>query len=101
MAERVRFLVMYDIRDPARLRRVHQVAIDHGERLQYSVYVCDLTRQELVAFRAKLRAELNLAVDSVSIFDLGPAAKRREIRVEHLGHMVLAGSADEDAAEVW
>jgi CRISPR/Cas system-associated endoribonuclease Cas2 len=66
MAERIRYLLTYDIRDERRLRRVHEVAVDHGERLQYSVYICDLTRQELVRLRARLRKELNLAVDSVS-----------------------------------
>lgn len=101
MAERIRYLLMYDIREPGRLRRVHQVAVDHGERLQYSVYVCDLTRQELVAFRRKLRAEMNAAVDSVSIFDLGPSERRREIRVEHLGKRVLDEPDNEATAEVW
>lgn len=101
MAERIRYLLMYDIREPGRLRRVHQVAIDHGERLQYSVYVCDLTRQEMVAFRAKLRAVLNLAHDSVSIFDLGPAAKRHQIRVEHMGRRNLVDPDTDDLAEVW
>jgi CRISPR-associated protein Cas2 len=103
VAERARYLVMYDIRDPRRLRRVHDVAVDHGERLQYSVYVCDLTRQELVGFRALLREELNLAEDSVSIFDLGSPAQRAVTRVEHLGHRapVARDDPDEDAATIW
>lgn len=85
MAERIRYLVMYDIRNPKRLRQVHEVAVDFGERLQYSVYVCDLTRQELVGFRARLRETMNLGHDSVSIFDLGPARGKAAQRVEHLG----------------
>ena len=76
---------MYDIRDPARLRRVQKIAVDFGERLQYSVYVCDLTQQELVRLRALLRTAMNLDVDSVSIFDLGPASGRVNRRAEHLG----------------
>jgi len=97
MAERIRFLVMYDIRDPVRLRRVHEVAVDFGERLQYSVYVCDLTRQELVALRARLRSEMNLRVDSASIFDLGPAGGQRATRVEHLGRLDLVELAGPDS----
>lgn len=85
MAERIRFLVTYDIRDPARLRRVHQLVVGFGERLQYSVYVCDLTRQELVRLRASLRKTMNMDRDSVSIFDLGPARGAITRRVEHLG----------------
>lgn len=102
MAERIRYLVTYDVRDPRRLRRVHEVVVDHGERLQYSVYVCDLTRQELVGLRARLRAQLNLSVDSVSIFDLGPASGQKATRVEHLGHRsAVARGEPEDPAAIW
>jgi CRISPR-associated protein Cas2 len=102
MAERVRYLVTYDIRHPRRLRRVHEIAVDHGERLQYSVYVCDLTRQELVLLRARLRKELNLAEDSVSIFDLGPTSGKTATRVEHLGRTspVARGELD-DPTVIW
>lgn len=76
---------MYDIRTPQRLRRVHDIAVDFGERLQYSVYVCDLTPQQLVGLRARVRKAMNLDEDSVSIFDLGLASGRAARRVEHLG----------------
>jgi len=102
MAERIRYLVTYDIRHPRRLRRVHEIAVDHGERLQYSVYVCDLTRQELVVLRARLREELNLVEDSVSIFDLGPTSGKTATRVEHLGRRspVARGERDDPTA-IW
>lgn len=92
---------MYDIRHPGRLRKVHQVAVDHGERLQYSVYVCDLTRQELVGFRRALISEMNLAVDSASIFDLGLVARKRKIRVEHLGRQSFLEADSHSEAELW
>lgn len=102
MAERIRYLVTYDIRKPRRLRRVHEVVVDHGEQLQYSVYICDLTRQELVTLRARLREELNLAEDSVSIFDLGPARGKAITRVEHLGRRsAIARDGPEDSTAVW
>jgi CRISPR-associated protein Cas2 len=87
MAGRIRYLVLYDIRDARRLRRVHDVAVDYGEMLQYSVYVCDLSRQEYVRFRAAIRKEMNLNVDSLSVFDLGPADGGAARRVEHLGRV--------------
>lgn len=103
MAERIRYLVMYDIRDPGRLRRIHHLAVDYGERLQYSVYVCDLTRQEYVGFRALMRSTMKLDVDSVSIFDLGPNTGRAVARVEHLGHRSAAADhgADPPAGVLW
>lgn len=85
MAVRSRYIVTYDIRTPRRLRRVHELVVDFGERLQYSVYICDLTKVELVELRHRLREEIALDEDSVSIVDLGPPSGRRATRVEHLG----------------
>lgn len=102
MAERVRYLVMYDIRTPQRLRRIHDIAVDFGERLQYSVYVCDLTPQQLVGLRARIRETMHLGEDSVSIFDLGLAAGRAARRVEHLGRLPdLPNDAPGNDAVIW
>ncbi|MGH3941488.1 MAG: CRISPR-associated endonuclease Cas2 [Pseudonocardiaceae bacterium] len=69
MARR-RYLMAYDIADPKRLRRICTLMEDHGERLQYSVFLCDLS----IAERAELEsAVLNiLHQDSVIQIDLGP-----------------------------
>ncbi len=101
MAERFRYLVMYDIREPGRLRRVHDVAVDFGERLQYSVYICDLTRQELVALRKQLRSKMNQRDDSISIFDLGPLEHRHKIKAEHLGRRSPAHEERPNDAAIW
>jgi CRISPR-associated protein Cas2 len=85
MADRTRYLVMYDIRDQRRLRHVHAVVLDYGDFLQYSVYLCDLTRAELVGLRAALRREIHADLDTISIFDLGPPQGRTARAVEHLG----------------
>jgi CRISPR/Cas system-associated endoribonuclease Cas2 len=64
--------------------------------------VCDLTRQELVGLRARLREMLNLAEDSVSIFDLGPAGGRTATRVEHLGRRAaVAREKEGDPTSIW
>lgn len=85
MAERTRYLLAYDIREPRRLRRVHRVAKDFGEPLQYSLFVCDLTRVELTRFKGALIEELKQTEDSVSIFDLGPPSGRGIRCVEFIG----------------
>ncbi len=85
MADRTRYLLTYDIRHPRRLRRVHGVAKDYGDPLQYSVFVCDLTRVELVDLRTHLLEEMNQAQDSVSIFDLGAPTGRGLACVEFIG----------------
>jgi CRISPR-associated protein Cas2 len=45
MARR-RYLVAYDIRDDRRLRQIASCMEGYGERIQYSVFVCDLSDQE-------------------------------------------------------
>ena len=85
MADRMRYLVAYDIRHPRRLRRVHRVAKDHGEPLQYSVFVCDLTATELIALKRALLAEIKTTEDSIGIFDLGAPATRGVQCIEFIG----------------
>ena len=70
MARR-RFLIAYDISDPKRLRQVCKTMEEYGERLQYSVFICDLSRSELVHARAQVEKQMNLGEDSVVIVDLG------------------------------
>lgn len=64
---------------------MHEVAKDFGYALQYSVFICDLTRLELVRLRAALLSEINNAHDSVAIMDLGPATRRGTECIEFIG----------------
>lgn len=48
------YIVSYDVRDPKRLRRVHELVSGYGSRLQLSVFRCWLTDRE----REKMRWEL-------------------------------------------
>ena len=70
MARR-RYLIAYDISDPVRLRRVIKVMEAYGQRLQYSVFLCDLSGQELIAWRTDILKVLQLNADSVVHIDLG------------------------------
>lgn len=98
MADRTRYLVAYDIRDSRRLRRVHGVATDFGEPLQYSVFVCDLTDVELIALRRRLIDEIRTTEDSIGIFDLGAPSGRGVRCIEFLG---VSRSLPSDDAAVW
>lgn len=70
MARR-RYLIAYDICDSTRLRRVIKVMESYGQRLQYSVFICDLSGFELVAWSADIQAVIKLTEDSVVRIDLG------------------------------
>jgi len=83
--ERRRYLVAYDIANDRRLREVYREMLGWGTRLQYSVYLCDLTRPELIKLRRKLLELIDRDDDSVAIFDLGVPASSRAVVPEILG----------------
>ena len=53
MARR-RYLVAYDIRDDRRLRNIATCMEGYGTRVQYSVFVCDLSDRERVLMRGDI-----------------------------------------------
>lgn len=76
MARR-RYLMAYDISDDVRLRQVHTVAKAYGYPLQYSVFLCDLDRAELVRLKWALGEVIRHNIDRVVIIDIGDANLRR------------------------
>jgi CRISPR-associated protein Cas2 len=82
MARR-RYLVAYDIRDDRRLRNIATCMEGYGERIQYSVFICDLSEQEAVLMRGDVEARMK-SEDSVMIIDLGRAGDSS--RFLFLGH---------------
>ena len=83
MARR-RYLVAYDIREDRRLRNVAICVEGYGTRIQYSVFVCDLSDQEAVLMRGDIEARMKLSEDSVMVIDLGQAGDSS--RFLFLGH---------------
>ncbi|MGH7137071.1 MAG: CRISPR-associated endonuclease Cas2 [Pirellulales bacterium] len=68
-------LVTYDVQTttPAgrrRLRRVAQVCLDFGQRVQYSVFECNVGETELVKLRSRLLDEIDLTEDSLRLYRL-------------------------------
>ncbi len=70
MARR-RFLIAYDIAHPRRLRLTCKVMESYGDRLQFSVFLCDLSGAELAEWERAIRPVLDLAEDSIVVIDLG------------------------------
>lgn len=70
MARR-RHLIAYDIANPRRLRKVISLMEGYGERLQYSVFLCDLSGMERAGWEREIRTIVNLGEDSVVCIDLG------------------------------
>lgn len=47
VASKAWYLLCYDIRSPGRLRRISKAILGRGERVQYSVFRCRLTKSQL------------------------------------------------------
>jgi CRISPR-associated protein Cas2 len=56
----------------------------YGEPLQYSVFVCDLSRAEKSAMQLHLGTIIDHGEDSIAILDLGEVTDSR-IRFEYMG----------------
>jgi CRISPR-associated protein Cas2 len=70
MAEaKLHWLVSYDIRDPARWRKVYKLLRGYGERVQYSMFRCHLTNRSLEKLRWELERRL-AAEDALLIVGL-------------------------------
>jgi CRISPR-associated protein Cas2 len=82
---RRRYLYCYDITDPKRLRAVHKIASGTGDRVQLSVYECQLTEKEQVHLDERLKQAMNLREDRLLIVDLGGVSTSQEPRYRTMG----------------
>lgn len=80
---RHRYLLGYDISDPARLRRVHSCAKKYGYALQYSLFVCDVDEMELLRLKWDISDLIHHREDRVVVIDIGPPSQ--EQRFDFLG----------------
>jgi len=80
-------LVTYDVNTQdaegrRRLRRVAKACQDFGQRVQNSVFECEVDPARWAMLRATLIAEIEEDKDSLRFYQLGASGKRR---VEHVG----------------
>jgi CRISPR-associated protein Cas2 len=65
-----------------RLRRVAKVCKDYGQRVQFSVFECEVDPAKWTFFKQKLIDEINPKEDSLKFYFLGSNWKRR---IEQIG----------------
>ena len=80
-------VVSYDVNttDQAgrrRLRRISKTCLDFGQRVQFSVFECEVTPAAWVTLRDQLIDEMEAEEDSLRFYFLGANSKNR---IEHLG----------------
>ena len=81
------YLICYDVSTTTaagrrRLRRIAHLCKDYGQRVQNSVFECDVGESEWQILRPALLAEINLSEDSLRFYRLGES---RSLGVEHHG----------------
>ena len=80
-------LITYDVSTmdaggPGRLRRVGRACLDYGQRVQNSVFECEISPAQWVDLRARLCELIDPERDSLRFYMLGANWQRR---VEHVG----------------
>jgi CRISPR-associated protein Cas2 len=80
-------LVAYDVETESkggqrRLRRVAKACQDFGQRVQFSIFECNVDPAQWVNLRSRLVQEIDPAKDSLRFYFLGANWRRR---VEHIG----------------
>jgi CRISPR-associated protein Cas2 len=79
-------LVSYDVSmnetGPKRLRRVARACKDYGQRVQFSVFECNVDPAQWTVLRQRLIDEINPGADSLRFYFLGSNWKKR---IEHVG----------------
>lgn len=80
-------LVSYDVstidkRGQARLRKVAKACLDYGQRVQNSVFECDIDPAQWATLKARLEVIVDTDSDSLRYYYLGSNWQRR---VEHVG----------------
>ncbi len=70
-------IISYDVVEDKRRTKVAKLLEGYGKRVQYSVFECDLSQQELLTVGRELRGLIDLNTDSVRCYRLDEAAVRR------------------------
>jgi len=83
MSEKRWRLVCYDVRDPARYRKLFKIVKGAGESVQYSIFRCRLDDLETERLRWRLSKVLH-SEDSLLIVDLCPSCAGRVITRNHV-----------------
>ena len=65
------YLCTYDIGDDKRRAMLFELLKDHGEHVQYSVFLCSLTKSEIKQFSAVACNIINQNEDQLLLVDIG------------------------------
>lgn len=75
-------LVTYDVdttekAGQKRLRKVAKACLDYGQRVQNSVFECELTEVQLCVLKERIKEIIDNSLDSIRVYHLNRNEKRR------------------------
>lgn len=82
---RRQLLVAYDIADDKRRTRIYKRLLDEGERIQYSVFLCECSRTERLTLVSEIETIIHHTEDQVIFLDLGPSRTNLERSLHCVG----------------
>lgn len=65
------YFISYDITDDKRRNRVARILLDYGERVQYSMFCCQVNKRELLKLQESLKIEINNHEDQIIFLQAG------------------------------
>lgn len=79
----MRFVISYDIKNDLRRSKIHDTLKNYGERVQFSVFECELSRKEYRQLREALDPLIDVEeTDSVRFYQLCSECRKK---MEHVG----------------
>ena len=66
------YLCSYDVAEDKRRTKLFELLKDHGEHVQYSVFLCSLTVMEVKRLSAHAAAIIHQTEDQLLVIDIGP-----------------------------
>lgn len=79
-------LIAYDVETVTsegqrRLRRVAKACLNYGQRVQNSVFECQLTEAQFINLKAELSNLINPDMDSIIFYNLGNNSRLHTIKI--------------------
>ncbi len=78
-------IVAYDTPSDSRRAKLARILKGFGERRQFSVFECRLTRDHWALLKGKIEALVNKDEDVLAVYFLSPEAVGRTYRIGHEG----------------
>ena len=74
-------VVSYDIPNDKRRNRVFKLLKNYGQWMQFSVFECSLTKEQLLTMQSRLIALINSKEDSIRVYIMCEHCRERIVRI--------------------